>query len=52
VTDELRARGVALAEFDEGPQRTDEHGIADMGNLRIALFRDPDGNVIPVVAPA
>jgi catechol 2,3-dioxygenase-like lactoylglutathione lyase family enzyme len=52
VTAELRERGVELARFSEGPQRTDEDGIADMGVLRIAWFTDPDGNIFSIFEPA
>jgi hypothetical protein len=40
---------VQLASMGEGdPYETDERGIADLGDLRIAWFRDPDGQVISV----
>ncbi|MDA0185071.1 hypothetical protein OJ997_32505 [Solirubrobacter phytolaccae] len=48
ITAELRDRGVELVTFDDGPQKTDEHGIADMDDLRIAWFCDPDDNIISV----
>ena len=48
VTAELRDRRVALAQFTDGPQRTDADGIADMGSFRIAWFADPDDNVFSV----
>jgi catechol 2,3-dioxygenase-like lactoylglutathione lyase family enzyme len=51
VTADLRERGVELVAFDEGPQRTDARGIADMGSLRIAWFCDPDDNIISVFEP-
>jgi hypothetical protein len=46
---DLERRGVQLAIMGEGdPYETDERGIADLGDLRIAWFRDPDGQVISV----
>jgi hypothetical protein len=51
VTTDLRRRGVRLAAFDDGPNRTDADGIADMGDLRIAWLRDPDGNIISIYQP-
>ena len=44
---DLRERGVDLLIMGEGdPYRTDERGIADLGDMLIAWFRDPDGQVI------
>ncbi|GAA4907378.1 glyoxalase/bleomycin resistance protein/dioxygenase superfamily protein [Actinomycetospora succinea] len=49
---DLRERGVVLESMDgEPPWRTDERGIADFGDVLIAWFRDPDGQVISVVQP-
>ncbi|MHC1563014.1 VOC family protein [Actinomycetospora sp. C-140] len=49
---ELRDRGVTMIAMDgEPPWRTDERGIADFGDVLIAWFRDPDGQVISVVQP-
>lgn len=48
VTD-LSGRGVRLEVMGDGdPYRTDGRGIADLGNMLIAWFRDPDGQVISV----
>jgi hypothetical protein len=33
---------------DGDPYRTDERGIADLGDMLIAWFRDPDDQVISV----
>jgi catechol 2,3-dioxygenase-like lactoylglutathione lyase family enzyme len=51
VTADLRRRGVRLESFDEGPTKTDADGIADMGALLIAWFRDPDDNIISLYQP-
>jgi catechol 2,3-dioxygenase-like lactoylglutathione lyase family enzyme len=46
---DLTARGVQLEVMGDGdPYRTDERGIADVGDMLIAWFRDPDGQVISV----
>jgi len=37
-----------LAAAVEDPYRTDERGIADLGDMLIAWFRDPDNQVISV----
>jgi catechol 2,3-dioxygenase-like lactoylglutathione lyase family enzyme len=52
VVDGLRAAGVAMERFDEGPYATDERGIADMDGVRIAWIRDPDGQVIAIFEPS
>lgn len=49
TVDDLAARGVQLEIMGDGdPYRTDERGIADLGDMLIAWFRDPDGQVISV----
>jgi catechol 2,3-dioxygenase-like lactoylglutathione lyase family enzyme len=46
---DLTGRGVELEVMGDGdPYQTDERGIADEGNMLIAWFRDPDGQVISV----
>ena len=46
---DLRERGVDLEMMGDGdPFQTDERGIADLGNILIAWFRDPDDQVISV----
>jgi catechol 2,3-dioxygenase-like lactoylglutathione lyase family enzyme len=46
---ELRRRGVEIVRMGEGdPYPTDERGIADLGEILIAWFRDPDGQVLSV----
>lgn len=46
---ELERRGVPLEIMGDGdPYETDGRGIADLGDMSIAWFRDPDGQVISV----
>jgi catechol 2,3-dioxygenase-like lactoylglutathione lyase family enzyme len=46
---DLAGRGVQLEIMGDGdPYETDERGIADLGDMLIAWFRDPDGQVISV----
>ena len=46
---DLAARGVQLEIMGDGdPYETDTRGIADLGDMQIAWFRDPDGQVISV----
>lgn len=46
---DLTRRGVELEVMGDGdPYETDERGIADLGEMLIVWFRDPDGQVISV----
>jgi catechol 2,3-dioxygenase-like lactoylglutathione lyase family enzyme len=51
VVDALDDRGVELVRFDDGPQRTDERGIAELDGVRIAWVRDPDRQVLSIFQP-
>jgi catechol 2,3-dioxygenase-like lactoylglutathione lyase family enzyme len=49
TVDDLTRRGVQLEIMGDGdPYETDERGIADLGDMLIAWFRDPDRQVISV----
>jgi len=49
TVEQLRTAGVELEVMGEGdPYPTDERGIADLGDVLIAWFRDPDDQVISV----
>lgn len=48
AVDELRAAGVEFEQYDEGPLKTDEKGIATPGPKQ-AWFRDPAGNILSVI---
>jgi hypothetical protein len=43
----LRERGVVFEEYDL-PRLKTEDGVATVGNLSFAWFRDPDGNVVGI----
>ena len=45
TVDELTANGVSFEQYDSGRIKTNEKGIAEMGDDRMAWFKDPDGNV-------
>jgi catechol 2,3-dioxygenase-like lactoylglutathione lyase family enzyme len=45
TVDELTANGVSFAQVDSDRRKTNEKGIAELGDDRIAWFKDPDGNV-------
>lgn len=48
AVDELRANGVEFEQYDEGPLKTNEKGIATPGPKQ-AWFRDPAGNILSVI---
>lgn len=46
VVDELTAKGVSFEHYDMEYIKTDEKGIATMGETKSAWFKDPDGNIL------
>jgi catechol 2,3-dioxygenase-like lactoylglutathione lyase family enzyme len=47
AVEELRGRGVTFEEYDMGEIKT-ENGIAAIGDVKAAWFKDPDGNILSV----
>ena len=47
VVDTLRARGVKFEHYDL-PETTREGNIHVSGDIRVAWFKDPDGNILSV----
>ena len=45
---ELKARGVVFEQYDAGPIKTDERGIATPGPKQ-AWFKDPAANILSVI---
>ena len=48
LVDEVSANGAEFERYDEGPIKTDEKGIATMGDAKIAWIKDPDGNILGI----
>lgn len=48
TVDELIAGGVTLEQYSDGPFRTDQKGLARMGDYVGAWIKDPDGNVLAI----
>ena len=48
VVDDLTAKGVTFEQYDMEGLKTDERGIASLGDIRGAWFKDPDGNILNV----
>ena len=50
TVDELAAKGVSFEQYDmPNGIKTDEKGIAAMGEAKAAWFKDPDGNILSLV---
>jgi catechol 2,3-dioxygenase-like lactoylglutathione lyase family enzyme len=50
TVDELIGNGVTFEQYDEGPLKTDEKGIATVNGDKIAFVKDPDGNILAVAS--
>ena len=48
TVDELTAGGVTFEQYDIGPIKTNEMGIAELGDAKSAWVKDPDGNIISI----
>jgi catechol 2,3-dioxygenase-like lactoylglutathione lyase family enzyme len=48
VVDELSSNGVTFERYDEPSLKTDEKGIHELGDGRVAWFKDPDGNTLAI----
>ena len=49
TVDELTANGVSFEQFDTDRLKTNQKGIAEVRDDRMAWFKDPDGNVHALV---
>jgi catechol 2,3-dioxygenase-like lactoylglutathione lyase family enzyme len=47
LVDELTSNGVTFEQYT-GELETNEKGIADLGDAKVAWFKDPDGNTLGV----
>jgi catechol 2,3-dioxygenase-like lactoylglutathione lyase family enzyme len=48
VVDRLGANGVAFERYDDPGLKTDEKGIFQLDDGRVAWFKDPDGNTFAI----
>ena len=44
----LRQRGIVFEQYDRPGWKTDERGIAEVGGVRGAWFRDTEGNILEI----
>ena len=48
AVDEMIAAGITFEQYDMDPIKTDEKGIAHLGDSAGAWFKDPDGNIFAI----
>jgi hypothetical protein len=48
VVDELAFNGVTFGRYDDPSLKTDDKGIHELNDGRVAWFKDPDGNSFAV----
>jgi catechol 2,3-dioxygenase-like lactoylglutathione lyase family enzyme len=48
VVEELSSRGLMFERFDDPVLKTDEKGIHELPDGRVAWFKDPDGNTFAI----
>jgi catechol 2,3-dioxygenase-like lactoylglutathione lyase family enzyme len=48
VVDELSSAGVRFERYEDPSLKTDEKGIHERGDGRVAWFKDPDGNTFAI----
>jgi catechol 2,3-dioxygenase-like lactoylglutathione lyase family enzyme len=48
VVDELSSNGVTFERWDDPSLETDVRGIHELGDGRVAWFKDPDGNTFAI----
>lgn len=46
--DDLSSQGVMFEQYDFGDIKTDERGIAALGPMRVAWFKDSEGNILAI----
>ena len=48
VVDQLGSKGVTFERYDDPTLKVDTKGIHELGDGRVAWFRDPDGNTFAI----
>jgi len=49
IVQELKAKGVTFEHYDDMPDVTREDDIHVAGNMKVAWFKDPDGNILNII---
>ena len=50
LVEELSSKGIAFEQIEMGPIKTNEKGIAELGDEKVAWFKDPDGNTMGIAS--
>ncbi len=48
TVNELSSKGVEFEQYDMDQIKTNELGVAEVGDAKVAWFKDPDGNILGV----
>lgn len=48
TVEHLLKKGVAFEHYDMPRLKTDERGVAELGDARAAWFKDPEGNILSI----
>lgn len=49
LVEELKAKGVTFEHYDDMPNTVLEGDVHVMGEIKMAWFKDPDGNILNIV---
>ncbi len=49
AVEELKAKGITFEHYDDMPETTLEGDVHVMGKVKMAWFKDPDGNILNIV---
>jgi catechol 2,3-dioxygenase-like lactoylglutathione lyase family enzyme len=50
LAEELSSKGITFEQVEMGPIKTNEKGIAEVGDEKVAWFKDPDGNTMGIAS--
>lgn len=48
IVNELSSKGIEFEQYDTDQIKTNEKGISELGDIKVAWFKDPDGNTLGV----
>jgi hypothetical protein len=51
LVDQLASSGVSFEQYDTDQIKTNEKGVAELGDVKGAWFKDPDGNTLAIANP-
>lgn len=48
TVEDLREKGIVFEQYDVPGLKTDERGIAELGGVQVAWFKDTEGNILSI----